>query len=215
MLGERLNQLLVREELKVAAGALILSPFVPLLFMGQEYAESAPFLYFVSHSDPALIKAVQDGRRAEFAAFAWGGEQPDPQAEATFMRSKLNHQLRNQAEHRAIYDFHRELLRLRKTIPALRNLSKEHCEVTAIDEPGIIAIRRWFGESETLTLLHFGPDEAVVELRIPAAAWTKVLDSAEAKWLGGGSLLPAVVDSNGSVQLRIAGTSVALLVRSN
>src|SRR5262249_45209014 len=191
MLGERLNQLVVLEEVKVSAGALILSPFVPMLFMGQEYAETAPFLYFVSHSNPALIKAVQEGRRAEFAAFAWKNEQPDPQSEATFLRSKLNHHLRNQAEHHAIYDFYRELLRLRKTVPALRNLSKDHCQVACFDEIEVIAIRRWLGDGETLTLLHFGHDDALVELVIPAGAWTKTLDSAEQRWLGTGSSLPA------------------------
>ena len=83
MLGERLGALVTLEHLKVAAGALLLSPFVPLLFMGEEYAEPAPFLYFVSHSDPALVEAVRRGRRDEFAAFAGRGEVPDPQAVET------------------------------------------------------------------------------------------------------------------------------------
>jgi maltooligosyltrehalose trehalohydrolase len=215
MLGDRLNQLVVREELKLSAGALILSPFVPMLFMGQEYAESAPFLYFVSHSDPVLIKAVQEGRRAEFAAFAWKGEQPDPQSEATFLRSKLNHHLRNQTEHRVIYDFYRELLRLRQTVPAIRNLSKDHCKVTCLDESETIAIRRWHDTSEALSLLHFGHDDTFLELDITAGVWTKTLDSADSKWLGFGSHLPNEIHSMGKVGLRVAGTNVVLFIRSS
>ena len=63
---------------------------MPLLFQGEEYAETAPFDYFTSHGDPALIEAVRAGRRAEFASFAWQGEVPDPQAPETFVRSRLD-----------------------------------------------------------------------------------------------------------------------------
>ena len=79
LLGDRLSQAVSFEALKLAAGLVILSPFIPLLFMGEEYAETAPFPYFISHSDPELIEAVRRGRRAEFAAFGWQGETPDPQ----------------------------------------------------------------------------------------------------------------------------------------
>ena len=67
---------------------MLLSPFVPLLFMGDEYGETAPFQYFVSHSDPSLIEAVRKGRREEFAAFKWKGEPPDPQDEGTFSNGR-------------------------------------------------------------------------------------------------------------------------------
>ena len=213
MLGDRLSRLIAREELKLSAGALLLSPFVPLLFMGQEYAESAPFLYFVSHSDPDLIEAVRRGRREEFAAFSWKDEPPDPQAEATFLRSKLNHELRNEGGHRVIFDFHQELLRLRKTVPALRRPSKDHCEIRCLAESWLIAIRRWSDREDTLTLLHFGEDEISVELEAPPGIWRKQLDSAEAVWLGGGSALPAETVSSGHMTLRVSGKCVALFIR--
>src|SRR5574341_367200 len=76
MLGERLSNIIPFEGLKLAAGVVLLSPFVPLLFMGEEYGEEAPFLYFVSHSDPDLIEAVRKGRKQEFTAFNWKGN-PD------------------------------------------------------------------------------------------------------------------------------------------
>ncbi len=67
MLGDRLSRLVPFESLKLAAGVVLTSPFVPLLFMGEEYGETAPFQYFVSHGDPDLVEAVRQGRREEFA----------------------------------------------------------------------------------------------------------------------------------------------------
>lgn len=83
--GERLSTLVSFDGLKLAAGMVLLSPFVPLLFMGEEYGETAPFLYFTSHSDPTLVEAVRKGRLEEFAAFGCEDEVPDPQDEATFL----------------------------------------------------------------------------------------------------------------------------------
>ena len=78
MKGERLSQLISFEGLKLAAGAIILSPYIPLLFMGEEYGEEVPFTYFVSHSDPELIQMVRQGRKQEFKHFHYDGEPPDP-----------------------------------------------------------------------------------------------------------------------------------------
>src|SRR4030043_1289162 len=88
--GDRLSTLASFEALKLAAGIILLSPNIPLLFMGEEYGEEQPFQYFVSHSDQALIEAVRKGRNEEFVAFQWSAETPDPQDEVTFLRSKIN-----------------------------------------------------------------------------------------------------------------------------
>jgi maltooligosyltrehalose trehalohydrolase len=214
VLGERLNHLLFAEELKLAAGSLILSPFVPMLFMGQEYAEAAPFLYFVDHSDPALIEAVREGRRREFAAFAVTGDLPDAQAEETFAKSKLRHELRADPKHRAIYDFYRELIRLRKTTAALRNLSKDHCNVTRLDDPAAIVLWRWFDSEDTITVLHFGSVDASFRLSVPAGSWRKRLDSAEARWLGPGATMPEQAHSDGAIEIHMPRKSVCLLVKA-
>jgi maltooligosyltrehalose trehalohydrolase len=87
MLGERLSHLVSFEAQKLAAGALLLSPYIPLLFMGEEYGEDAPFIYFVSHSDPDLIRAVRQGRKQEFAAFHAQGEPPIPNLLKPFSRA--------------------------------------------------------------------------------------------------------------------------------
>src|SRR5256885_1202713 len=91
-----------------------LPPFVPLLFMGEEYGETAPFQYFTSHSDPALVEAVRKGRREEFAPFGWADRVPDPQDENTFERSRLDHSRKGQEPHRTLFRFYRELIRIRK-----------------------------------------------------------------------------------------------------
>jgi maltooligosyltrehalose trehalohydrolase len=111
--GERLADLVDLQGLKMAAAVTLLSPFVPLLFMGEEYGEKRPFLYFTSHGDHDLIEAVRKGRRDEFAAFGWT-EIPDPQSEATFERSKLNYGTKDEAQHRILWNLYRELIALRK-----------------------------------------------------------------------------------------------------
>ena len=142
MRGERLNQLVSLDEFKLATGAAILSPYIPLLFMGQEYGETAPFQFFVSHSDPGLVEAVRKGRREEYGAFHWKGEPPDPPDEQTYLRSKLQWKLRNEGQHRLLWQFTRELLRLRRELPALRCLSKEGMEVRCDENSNVLHVRR-------------------------------------------------------------------------
>ncbi len=168
--GERLGALVPFEALKLAAGAVLLSPFVPLLFMGEEYGEPAPFQYFVSHGDPELIEAVREGRKREFAAFHREGETPDPQDEATFARCRLDHGLRHRGQHRLLQDFYRELIRLRRAEPVLRHLSKETLEATVFDAEQVLLLRRWLGEEQVAIVLHFGAAPATLSLPLPAGS---------------------------------------------
>jgi maltooligosyltrehalose trehalohydrolase len=112
--GDRLSALVDFEALKLAAGVTLLSPFVPMLFMGEEYSEIAPFQYFTSHLDPDLVEAVRRGRREEFKALGWEGLVPDPQDETTFRRSELQHSLKKQEPHSTLLHFYKELIRIRK-----------------------------------------------------------------------------------------------------
>ncbi|GIW39662.1 MAG: malto-oligosyltrehalose trehalohydrolase [Candidatus Binatia bacterium] len=113
-LGERLSRLVCFERLKLAAALVLLSPYVPLLFMGEEYGETNPFLYFVSHGDPELLSAVREGRKREFAAFGWTGEIPDPGSAGTFLASKLDHSRAGQEPHATLRRLYGELLGLRR-----------------------------------------------------------------------------------------------------
>ena len=114
--------------------SVLFSPFIPLLFMGEEYDEAASFPYFISHLDPALVAAVRRGRRGEFAAFRWQGEPPDPQHETTFLQAKLAHTRRHTGYHRVLYDFYQELLRLRKALVPLAQLSKDAIDSWAMKQ---------------------------------------------------------------------------------
>jgi maltooligosyltrehalose trehalohydrolase len=118
--GDRLSTLVSPAQLRLAAALLLLSPYVPLLFMGEEYGETNPFQYFVSHSDEQLVAAVREGRRAEFAGFAWGDAVPDPQAEETLARSRLARWRAREPGHAALRALYADLLRTRRAHPALR-----------------------------------------------------------------------------------------------
>lgn len=188
--GERLGGLVPFEGLKLAAGLVLLSPYLPLLFMGEEYADPAPFLYFISHGDPDLIAAVRKGRKEEFAAFQWPEEPPDPQAETTFERSQLRRDLRREEPHRSLRAFYRELIRLRKTDPLLKAGSGGRREVWIREAPRILGERRREERKELLAVFHFGRDPARADFPDTEGEWVKILDSADKQWLGPGSSLP-------------------------
>jgi maltooligosyltrehalose trehalohydrolase len=210
MLGDRPGRTLSFDAQKVAAAAVILSPYLPLVFMGEEYGEPAPFQYFISHGDPNLVEAVRRGRREEFAEFAWKGEVPDPQDEATFLRCKLRHELRHEGHHRVLWEFSRELIRLRRTLPALSHLSKESQEVIGFEKDKVLFVRRWFGEDGVFLLLHFGDRPASLALPLPPGDWHKELDSADKRWLGSGQTLPERLHSEEEVTLTV-GPRAAIL----
>jgi len=214
MLGERLSSLVPWEGLKMAAGAVLLSPFIPLLFMGEEYGETAPFQYFISHSDPELVEAVRRGRREEFGAFQWKGEPPDPQSEETFLRCKLNHPLRQEEGHRILREFYRESLRLRKRLSPLAFLSKEHLEALELKKDKVLWVRRWRGEEEVFMAFNFGQSRASVSLPVREGRWRKEIDSEDEEWKGRGSLNPGLIHSQGQVSLALHPRAFVLYSRT-
>lgn len=141
--GERSGRLMSRGRLKIGAALVLTAPFVPMIFAGEEWAAATPFLYFTDHHEPALAKAVSEGRRREFAAFGWRPEDvPDPQARTTFLRSKLNWAELKQPPHAALLDWHRRLLHLRRTEPTLNNGRLDRI-ITRFDEgEGWLAVER-------------------------------------------------------------------------
>ncbi|HVO67215.1 MAG TPA: malto-oligosyltrehalose trehalohydrolase [Syntrophales bacterium] len=184
--GERLSSLISFEALKLAAGVVLLSPFVPLLFMGEEYAEKAPFLYFVSHSDPQLIEAVRKGRKEEFAHFHWPEEPPDPQTEETYRRSCLHLGLAQEGSHKILFSFYRELIRVRKETEALRCLSKKSLQAVGYEKSRVLFLRRWTGTEEVAMIFHFGKTPVSLIIPLEDYSWEKVLDSSETRWGGPG-----------------------------
>ncbi len=197
MRGERLSTLVGFEALKVAAALTLLHPGIPLLFQGEEYGATAPFPYFISHTGPELVEAVRRGRREEFASFQWSGEPPDPQDERTFLSAKL---LREPtSESRILRDWHRELIRIRREVPALR--PGVPAEAEADEDRRLLTVRR-HGIGESLVVANLGPDP------VPGAlpdGWDRVLCSADPRWGG-----PGPDDTT-----TLPGPAVAVLVRGN
>jgi maltooligosyltrehalose trehalohydrolase len=207
--GERLTQRVGLAALRLAAAAVLLAPFIPLLFMGEEHAETAPFPYFISHSDPELVEAVRRGRRREFADFAAPGELPDPQAEETFLRAKLRHEGHG-PEQRALFEYYRELLRLRRERPALARPSKERLECGGSEEKRLAWLHRWSEADAAWIALNFNPEPASARFPLPPGSWRKELDSAEPRWGGAGSSLPADLAGGAERELALPPWGAAL-----
>lgn len=208
--GERLSALTSFDGLKLAACAVILSPFVPLIFMGEEYGETAPFQYFTSHPDPELAAAVRQGRREEFAAFDWEGEVPDPQDDATFLRSRLNRGLRGRDHHRVLYTFYRKLLQLRRELPSLADPDRDEMDVQAVEREKLLFIRRGSGIDQVYLVLSFNEAGTAATLPVPAGRWRKLLDTAEERWLGEGSAVPSEFSSPGQIEITLGPRTCVL-----
>jgi maltooligosyltrehalose trehalohydrolase len=113
--GERVSHESGEGRAKIAAALVLTAPFVPMLFQGEEFGASAPFLYFTDHEDPELGRAISEGRKKEFEAFGWSPDQiPDPQDEKTFQQSKLNWSELTEPWHASLLQWHKDLIALRR-----------------------------------------------------------------------------------------------------
>ena len=197
MYGERLSKLVPFDKLKLAAAIVLLSPYLPLLFMGEEYGEESPFLYFVDHSDVNLIEAVRKGRREEFSSFKWKVEPPDPVSRSTFLKSTLNQAIAREKGHREMLDYYRRLIFLRRNLPALSNLNK-HLMSVSCDVKNLLQVNRWLHESSVVQYFNLGQDEISLELQTAGKDWYLLIDSAEQRWCGPGTQVKTAAD--GKVQ---------------
>lgn len=209
--GDRLSAGASFERLKLAAACVILSPHLPLLFMGEEYGESAPFPYFVHHSDAALIEAVRSGRRAEFESFQWQGEVPDPQAVETFTSARLHWEWREQGRHRLLLAWYTELLRVRRENPLVTLIEAVQERVQLFEARKVLLLHRNAAGRRLLLAANFGDAPCELEVELPAGRWLRLLDSSADAWGGTGSTVPERLDSAGTARLRLQpGCLVAL-----
>jgi maltooligosyltrehalose trehalohydrolase len=160
--GERLPMLVGRDTLKLAAAILLLSPYIPMLFMGEEYGEDTPFFFFTDYQEPATSRGQMEGRRQQFAAFGFDGEVHDPQDPLLFERSKLQWEKRFTGDHGALLDWHRELIRLRRTHPLLTDLSKCFLRADVVGTHGL-SVYRYSGDGERhlVCVFNFSHEDAV------------------------------------------------------
>lgn len=197
MLGDRLTAQLSFEGLKLVAAVLLLSPHVPLLFMGEEYGEKNPFQYFISHTDEELVRMVREGRKKEFAYFDWQGEVPDPQAEGTFNQCKLTWN-QTEGEHAVLFSYYTFLISFRKERIAMKGFERKHVNVFQIPERNIIGVERTY-ESDYL-LIFFNFEKNVSRFSYPDLVGLRMFfDSSAPHWKTDRSDIPTFSRTNDSI----------------
>jgi maltooligosyltrehalose trehalohydrolase len=213
--GERLSTLVDFEQGKLAATALLISPYVPLIFMGEEYGERAPFLFFTDFQDAELQAAVTRGRREEFATFGWTGDVPDPQNRTSFCRSKLTWGLQARPPHAWLWDYHHWLLELRRRYPVLGAGGKRRLWTRIDDERVLTLLRRGADGTAALCLLNFSPEGRVVWVKPPQGQWYRVVDSNEERFGGFGPKTPesVSVSRRGKARIDMAPWGAAIFLR--
>jgi len=169
--GERLSMLVDLPRLKLAAAAVLLSPYIPLLFMGEEYGDNTPFYFFSDYSDPDIISGLSS-RAQQFASFNWDGEARDPQPIETFLSSRLNWQSRTEGDHATLLEWHRQLIGLRRTHPLLKDGSKNNFRADLLGNQGLALSRHSADQIQhLLCLLNFSPHPLPTSQSITLPPW--------------------------------------------
>jgi len=198
MLGERTSELLSFEMTKLLAGAVFCSPFLPLIFMGEEYGETNRFQFFTSHSDQDLIEAVRKGRKSEFAAFHHGEETPDPQGDATFLSSKLSWGKIDQQPHESLLKYYKALINLRKNYKALSVLDRKHVKASALADQNCLILERWNEDEKILCLMNFSDHEQALDLEY-THQYQNIFNSSSVLW--GGISVDDSIPTNNKITL--------------
>ncbi|MEX2120712.1 MAG: malto-oligosyltrehalose trehalohydrolase [Pirellulales bacterium] len=185
--GDRSGHLMSTGRLKIAAALVLCSPFVPMLFEGEEWGATTPFQYFTSFDDLELARSVREGRRREFAAFGWNPEQiPDPQDPETFQRSKLKWNELAGEPHCGLLEWHRKLIELRR-------------RESSLTDGRLDWVRTLFSEDDRWFVLQRGPITVACNLAdrpqvvpLPAESPDQLLMASEAgiDSVAGGLKLP-------------------------
>jgi len=199
MRGDRLSRTQPLEKLMLCAAIVILSPYIPLLFMGEEYGETADFPYFISHTDSNLVQNVREGRKKEFAGFGWQEGALDPQAESTFLNSKIHTERREHGNHKILFDFYRKLLRLRKEIPLLNRPDRKGMKVIIRPGEKVLIVKRWDSNDEVVSIAGFNEEMVSIPWQFPGA-WDKIVESAaDLQDINGASAAVSEYDEAGKV----------------
>jgi maltooligosyltrehalose trehalohydrolase len=172
--GERTSQLLDPARLRAGAALVLTGPCVPMLFQGEEWGASTPFHYFTDHGSPDLARAVRAGRRRELAASGWPtGQVPDPEAPETFEASRLDWAERDRPPHRDLLRWHRDLVRLRRSEPALLDGSLDRAQLSFDEE------RRWISVARGSVTILCNFDVSPQELPLASGRPRRVLLASE------------------------------------
>lgn len=153
--GERISTLIDFPLLKASAGLVLFSPYIPLIFMGEEYGEQNPFLFFTDYQDPGLKKAVSRGRKEEFKQFRWI-DVPDPHDPETFYRSKLTPISCWKEENHHLFNFYRDMIKLRLSHPVLQRLDKKNLKVAVDSKNRLVQVTRLRDDISLTALFNLG-----------------------------------------------------------
>ncbi|MFO7923267.1 MAG: malto-oligosyltrehalose trehalohydrolase [Bacteroidales bacterium] len=202
MLGERLSSLTDFETLKLAAGAMFVSPFIPMIFMGEEYGEKAPFLYFTSHSDKNLIESVREGRKKEFAEFIVDDAPPDPQADSTFKRSMLSWDFGTDDKKERLLKFYKKMITLKRTHPALKPGKRKNVKALEACNGKAIIISLENNNSQVTALMNFS-EESIKEpcAEGPQPGYNVLLYSAHTRWGGPVNEFASLIGNDGMINI--------------
>jgi maltooligosyltrehalose trehalohydrolase len=163
--GDRIREVVGMARSKIAAALVLTSPFIPMLFQGEEWAATSPFQYFANHEDPEMARAVSEGRKHEFKAFGWKPESiPDPEKRETFVRSKLNWNELSQGEHAEMLAWHRNLIRVRQASACLNNGEPGHTRVTYNQQEQWLRMDR----GSIAVICNLGQSERALSLPAPS-----------------------------------------------
>jgi len=214
--SERINGIAGQEGLKLATAATLLAPGLPLLYMGQEYGETAPFYYFVDHSDTKLKRAVRRGRKAEFKSFEWEAEPPDPNNEKTFAASRIRHELKAESPHREILAYTKRLLEIRHECAACATLTNGQVAAYAFEDERVLIVHRVAETGAALIAFNFG--EASVSLPLTriegiAGHWRLAMNSGADEWGGPGADAATELGPEGEPALAVSSLSALVYLQ--
>ena len=210
--GKRLSTLVPAGQQKLAAVLTLCSPFLPLLFMGEEYGETVPFLYFTSFDDPGLAAAVTEGRKKELGMHYSEGDFSDPQAPSTFERCKLDWSKTAISPHAEILRLYRDLISLRKRHPSLGNGRKDLTEIHFDEQAKWLIMKRSDpAGSRALLVCNFSSEAQSIPVAADAHSWRMALRTSDTVYGGGSGSRP--VEHSGPVSpLSLAGFEAAIFV---
>lgn len=163
MFGERLSALVSHEKLKLAAVALFLNPYQPMLFMGEEYGETNPFLYFVNHPDKELNRKVREGRRNEFKDLWDKQSPPDADDLKTFSESILSWNIKGDAQKEQLFLLHKRLIQLRLNHPVISEITRENFFTKQVNGTDVLQVTMHVKNNVVVGFLNFTNEERYVD----------------------------------------------------
>ena len=159
-LGDRLSKLVNFEALKLAAATMFFSPFIPMVFMGEEYAEDSPFLYFISHNNLHLVERVRQGRKREYRDFMRNATPPDPFDEETFLKSKLKWDYTKNPQKNHMLKFYKKCIEIRKQYSLLKAGNRDNINAVEIIKDKVLLFSNHNSEMKITAFFNFSDQPA-------------------------------------------------------